>query len=342
MEEQKRSVKDIVIYITTVAILLLSIGALGVLLLMTNIDKANEVQIAQDATIAKEQAESDLQARIDSSILTEDFVAKSMQYGVSTEYIQQFFSDELVYKEDGVLKTSPINYELAQHSYNWNLITNPEDKRKTYDDGTTTATLGIDVSKYQGDIEWDKVAADGIDYAIMRLGYRGYGSEGNIVLDEYFHQNMEGAIAAGIPVGVYFFSQAVTPEEGVEEAEFVLSELRNYDLSIPIIIDVEEGGSDTARTNDMTAEQLTDVTIAFCERIKEEGMTPMVYANARWFFSKLQMERLEEYDKWLAQYYRKPFFPYEVDMWQYTNTGAVDGIVGNVDLNLCFTDYFTD
>ncbi len=340
--EEKRNNKTIILLIVSTSLLFILLILAVIALFYSDNLRRIETEKSENAVAAQLFAEEELQSMVDSTIPLDKFTAISMQYGATTEFIQQFFDDALAYKEDGVLKTAPINYDLKQNDYDWNSLSTTED-RKAYEDEVYNAKLGIDVSKYQGEIDWNLVAADGIEFAIMRLGYRGYGTEGNMVIDEFYHQNMQGAIAAGIPVGVYFFSQATTPEEAVQEAELVISELKDYDISIPIIIDVEDVGSADARTNGMTPRELTYVAIAFCERIEEEDLKPMVYTNANWFFNHLEMERLEEYDKWLAQYYRKPFFPYEFDIWQYTNKGTVNGIVGDVDLNLCFTDeYFSE
>ncbi len=303
----------------------------------------NEVNQNNEETILQE--ENELQEVIaeyelfkENSILKEDFLSIGMEYGVTTEFMQQFFDDALIHKSDGIAKQEPINYELNLNEYDFDSIETIED-RKYYQDENTTAYLGIDVSKYQGDIDWEKVANTDIEFAIIRVGFRGYGEEGKLVVDEYFHENIQGAIAAEMPVGVYFFSQAITTEEAVEEAEFLLNEIEGYNIDLPIIIDIEAGGSPDARTNDITKEQYTDFAIAFCDRIEQEGLEPMIYTSGNWFFNKLDMERLQGYYIWLAQYYKEPFFPYDVDIWQYTYEGIVDGIDGPVDLNLAFTDF---
>lgn len=154
--------------------------------------------------------------------------------------------------------------------------------------------------------------------------------------DEYCDQNLKGASEAGIDMGVYFYSQAVTVEEAEEEAAFVLDSIKDYDIKYPVVFDMEETGTDNARTAQLSAEQKTDITIAFCEKVKAAGYTPMIYGNIEWMMDHVELERLTQYPKWFAQYFNKPFFPYEFQMWQYTNEGSVPGIEGGVDLNLCF------
>ena len=188
------------------------------------------------------------------------------------------------------------------------------------------------------EIDWEKVAADGVEYAFIRLGIRGYG-EGKLILDDAYERNAEEALDSGLDVGVYFFTQAKNREEAVEEAEFVLEHVKNYDISYPVVLDVEEVAEDSARTADMDKQAWTEVCIAFCERIKEAGYTPMIYGNLKTFFLMLDMEQLEGYEKWFA-YYRTPlYFPYEFSIWQYTSTGRVDGIKGDVDLNVSMKDW---
>ena len=194
--------------------------------------------------------------------------------------------------------------------------------------------LGIDVSHYQGEIDWQKVKAVGIEFVFVRLGYRGYGQEGVLKLDTNFEKNMEGARAAGLDVGVYFFAQAVNETEAVEEAEFVLEHLMEYDLQMPVVYDPESVVHEEARTDNVTGEQFTKNTKAFCEAIEKSGYDAMVYCNMTWQAFKLDLEELEEYPIWYADYEEYPQTPYHFEIWQYSNEGTVDGIQGNVDLNI--------
>ena len=199
---------------------------------------------------------------------------------------------------------------------------------------------GIDVSYYQGKIDWKKVKASGIEFAMIRLGYRGYGQEGKLMEDKMAFENIEGALDAGLQVGIYFFSQAITVEEAVEEAEFVLERIESYDITMPVVFDWEYI-SEEARTAKMDRRTLTDCYKAFCDKIAEAGYTPMAYFNTYQSRQLMYLHELEEYPFWLALYSDRMTFPYRFEMWQYTDSGTVPGIEGKVDINLFFTnEYF--
>ncbi len=253
--------------------------------------------------------------------------------------LRDLYTDELVVIAEGNYYFIPISETLKKHSYETEQFILDDKEILTYQDesGNTLSQKGIDVSRYQNDIDWSKVAGDGVDFAFIRLGIRG-SSEGTLVLDTTYEQNMKGAAANGIDTGVYFFTQALDEKEAVEEAEFVLENLQDYDITYPVVLDVEAIETKNPRTKDMTREEWTKVTIAFCERIKEAGYTPMIYGNLRTFLLMLDMEQLEQYEKWFA-FFRTPlYFPYEHSVWQYTSKGKVDGIKGDVDLNICMKD----
>ena len=197
---------------------------------------------------------------------------------------------------------------------------------------------GIDVSVYQGEIDWQTVAASGIDFAMIRVGYRGY-SQGGLQLDEQFHANMEGALEAGLDVGVYFFSQATTVAEAEEEADFVLEAIRNYPIRYPVAYDWEYITADAARTDGMDGQGITQCAAAFCELVSVAGYTPMVYFNQDMGYLVYQLDQLDAFPFWLAEYDSQPDFYYNFSLWQYTHTGTVPGIEGNVDLNLALGEF---
>lgn len=205
-------------------------------------------------------------------------------------------------------------------------------------EGNVISRLGIDVSEYQPQVDWQQVKEAGIDYVMVRLGYRGYGEAGTLVEDSMFRSHMEGASAVGLDVGVYFFSQAVNEQEVLEEVQFVLEKIAEYEITCPVVFDTEEIKFDTARTDNLTAKEFTDHCITFCDAVKEAGYDTMIYANMKWMAFTLEMTRLAEYDKWFADYEPLPQCPYEFSMWQYTETGTVAGIEGNVDLNVWFPE----
>ena len=192
--------------------------------------------------------------------------------------------------------------------------------------------LGVDVSAHQQQIDWQQVAEAGVEFAMIRVGYRGYGT-GNIMADEWAAANMEGAAQVGLDVGVYFFSQAICVEEAKEEAHFVLDFLQGSALQMPIVFDWEYVAEDT-RTGAMDPKSLTACAIAFCEEIRLAGYTPMIYFNQHMADTLSELEKLTDYEFWLAMYSDRMTFPYRVEMWQYTCTGSVPGIEGDVDINL--------
>ena len=212
-----------------------------------------------------------------------------------------------------------------------------ENGRVYYD--SDDVRYGIDVSSHQEEIDWEKVAADGIDYAIIRAAYRGYGQSGTINEDEYFRRNAEGAKNAGLHIGAYIFSQAITPDEAREEAEYLINMVKDYTVDYPIVFDWEPINYDTARTDGVTREQLTEIAMAFCERIKQAGYYPAVYLNTDQGYMEYDLEQVSKYDIWLADYDDIPDFYYKFLIWQYTNKGEVDGITGSVDLNISFKNY---
>lgn len=197
-----------------------------------------------------------------------------------------------------------------------------------------TGVLGIDVSKWQKEIDWDKVKNEGVDFAIIRCGYRG-SVTGSLVEDPYFEQNIKGAQAAGIKVGVYFFTQAVNEVEAVEEASMVISLVRDYELQYPVFIDTEGAGGN-GRADSLNVEERTAVCEAFCTTVKNAGLEAGVYASRNWYNNKLTAGTLESYAIWLAEYRSVPLYQGYYQMWQYTSKGKINGINGNVDLNVSY------
>lgn len=197
---------------------------------------------------------------------------------------------------------------------------------------------GIDVSSFQGLIDWQKVKASGIRFAMIRLGYRGYGQAGNMVEDDYARRNLEEARKAGLEIGAYFFSQATTVDEVDDEIFFFMKILGNTELTMPIVLDWERVGVETARTNNVDAETLTAMQKHFCKTMVDFGYTPMVYFNWHLAESSLYLSELEDYPFWLALYQNYMTYPFRVEMWQYTCTGRVPGIQGDVDIDVYMPD----
>jgi len=210
----------------------------------------------------------------------------------------------------------------------------------TYD-GDCPSIVGVDVSAHQEEIDWGKVAASGVEFAMIRAAYRGY-TQGQIMEDEYFHKNMEGALAAGLDVGVYFFSQAVNEAEAVEEAGFLVGLIKGYDVSYPVVFDWERQSAETSRTKDVDGETITRCAQAFCSAVEAAGYLPMIYFSPNKAYTELELAQLLDWPFWLAHYtdeWSATSFRYHFAIWQYTSKGVVDGIQGDVDLDLCLTDF---
>ena len=211
-----------------------------------------------------------------------------------------------------------------------------EKKIRMLPDGATN--FGIDVSKWNREIEWEKVKGAGVDYAIIRCGYRG-SETGALIEDPFFKKNIEGAIEQGIAVGVYFFTQATTAVEAVEEASMVLSLCERYELDYPIFIDTEGAGG-KGRADDLSRSDRTKVCDAFCRTIASatENYTAGIYASKNWFNTKIDASRFTGRAIWLAEYKEETTYIGTYHMWQYTSKGKIDGISGNVDFNLSYME----
>ena len=205
------------------------------------------------------------------------------------------------------------------------------------EDGKAASEEGIDISSYTGEIDWKKVKAAGVDFAMVRLGGRGYGAEGGMYTDDKALSNIEGARKEGIKVGAYFYSQAISNAEAEEEADYCKQILGDTKLDFPLAFDWEIVKDDNARTDSVSSTQATECAVAFCEKAKSFGYTPMVYSPSRELYFKYDLSRLKDYDIWYVEYSDLPVFYYQFSMWQYSENGSVDGSEGRVDLNICFT-----
>lgn len=201
------------------------------------------------------------------------------------------------------------------------------------------ALFGIDVSKWNNEINWEKVKESGVTFAIIRCGYRG-SQTGAIVEDPYFRANVEGATAAGIPVGIYFFTQAVSEKEGIEEASAVISLIRDYKITYPVFIDTESAGGN-GRADKLGVEERTKAIEAFCETIRAGRYNAGVYASKNWFNGRLDTSKMSAKNiTWLAEYNDKPTYGGKYHMWQYTSAGRIPGIEGRVDMNMSYLDVY--
>lgn len=309
--------------------------------------KEQIVETTQDGTIAYTQEELAVlleRARAEGSEemkqeYLEDLKELMLSGNGTVPMLRYFFTDQIVFSADGGYHFYDIDERLARHNYlTENLVIGEDGIYEYFEAGQRVSRKGIDVSSFQGVIDWEAVAADGVEFAIIRMGIRGYGT-GKLVVDEQFEANIAGALAAGLDVGVYFFTAAVNETEAIEEAEFLIAAMEPYGIQCTVVLDIEDVNSDSARMNGLTQEQWTNNTIAFCERVKQAGYTPMIYGNMQSFMLMLDMTRLEEYDKWFAAYTPYFYFPYDFEIWQYSDSGTVAGISEPVDLNISFYDW---
>lgn len=233
-----------------------------------------------------------------------------------------------------VMEDVPINMYQSQGFYV------DDNEYIQYEINGKSAIPGVDVSYHQGDIDWEQVADAGFEFAMIRVGRRGYGIEGTLDMDANYVQNITGALAAGMDVGVYFFSQALNIWELDEEISLLKGLIATYDITYPVVFNWEYFPADyDARTNFVSGEELTQMSQYFCRKMEEFGYIPMVYFNQELAYMSMDLSEVKDYSFWLAEYNVRPRFYYDFDMWQYTDTGRVPGIDGYVDLNLSFRDF---
>lgn len=236
--------------------------------------------------------------------------------------------------------TVPYYEDVSVSSYDTSLFVLDENGRMTYTDDSVTYWTGIDVSYAQGTIDWAAVAADGIDFVFVRVGARGYGESGRLITDSYYETNITGALAAGLSVGVYFYSQATSTDEALEEALFVLELIEDFELTAPIIFDWENYSDVEMRTDDVDMETATQCAIAFCDYFENLGYETGIYFNLDNGYNLFNLSEIKEYIFWVAQHNEEyPEFYYDFSIWQYSESGTVDGISGEVDLNISFIEF---
>lgn len=287
-----------------------------------------------DARIAEAVKDAD---REEADRILEGIKDALSQGTTRVDMIRPFYPDDLVVVSGGKFHFIPINRSLKLNDYdvaNLNKLDTGEFQYLT--DGQVTSHKGIDVSSYQKKINWNLVAQDGVEFAIIRVGLRGWGSEGNLKEDTEFRANIEGATAAGVKVGVYFFSQAITEAEVDEEVQLVLNCIAPYKIDCPVVLDVEKVSNSEARMNKLTPEERTALALRFCQAIEDAGYQPMLYHNTEMSALMIDIAAFEKYDKWYAYYSDNMFYPYAYKIWQYSDKGRVNGISTDVDMNICF------
>ncbi len=294
-----------------------------------------------DAKIEELTVMAQLQADESARIRAQEIlggIQSSLENGTTmVETLRPYYPDDLVLVSNGAFHFVPINETLKKNDYTEEKLQILDTGELQYlENGEVVSYKGIDVSKFQGDIDWNRVAADGVEFAFIRAVLRGYGSAGRLTEDEYFEKNIKGATAAGIKVGVYVFSQAVNEEELLEEANLVLEMIAPYKIDCPVVFDVEKIANADGRMNALTVEERTHLTSLFCQTIQNAGYRPMIYHNMEMGGLLLDLQELEEYDKWFAYYNKDFYYPYAYQVWQYSEKGSVAGINTDVDMNISF------
>lgn len=229
---------------------------------------------------------------------------------------------------------------FAKNTYiNENFITDDNGLMTYYIDDEVASCVGIDLSEYQGEVDFEKIKEQGIDFVMLRIGGRYYSEQGDMYSDSKFFDYYEAAKDAGLDVGAYFFSQAKDAQEAQQEAEYTLELLSGTPLDYPIAFDWEIIEGDSARTDNVTGAELTDAALAFCTTVQEQGYKAIIYSNTNLMYYKYDLERLKNTEFWIADYEYHPSMYYNFTMWQYDIEGQLDGIQGNVDLNICMKNY---
>lgn len=345
-EKKERRKRKIVILVIAVVLILVAAGV-GITLWLNKDIVPSEEAVAGIAGTEKAyytQEELDIlveqaveAARSDASKETLDEIKQYLADGKSAvEAFRAVYTDSLVVAADGRYHFVPIRDDLKKNDYKNDDLKILETGEFQYvKDEQVLSYKGIDVSRFQGDIDWNAVAEDGVTFAFIRVGNRGYGT-GAIVDDSMFEVNIQKANEAGIKVGVYFFSQAITEEEALEEVNYVLEKIAPYQVDCPVVVDLEMIAGAEGRADALTPEERTHIMKTFCDAVAEAGYKPMIYMNLEMAAIRINMEELEEYDKWFAYYNPDFYFPYEYQVWQYSEKGTVAGVSGKVDLDICF------
>lgn len=246
----------------------------------------------------------------------------------------------LVKSSDGTEEWVLINPYLKKNSYDPSNLTETAGLKKYTDGSKKISQIGVDISKHDGTVNFERLKSDGVDYVMIRLGARGYNT-GQLSLDDNFAENMEAAVKAELNIGVYFYSQAINQEEALQEAYFLIQTLEPYraHINFPVAFEMENIANDKARIDGLSRSDKTTIACTFLEAIKAAGYIPMVYGNKEWLIKNVDLTRLQDYDVWLSQDQDTPDYPYLYTMWQYTTTGSVNGITGDASLNISFVNY---
>jgi GH25 family lysozyme M1 (1,4-beta-N-acetylmuramidase) len=239
---------------------------------------------------------------------------------------------------DGTTEWVNINKALKKNSYSETGFQKENGIMHYYENGRDISYAGVDISKNSGTVDFEALKKSGISFVMIKLGSRGYDT-GKVTLDSSFVTNIQGAEAAGLGVGIYFYSQAVSEAEATEEVNFILQNLKGYTITYPVVMDMELVANDTARTDKLSAADKTRVAATFMSGVQAAGYIPAVYGNKEWLLTKINLQSIGQSKVWLSQPGDIPDYPYQFVMWQYSTGGKVNGISGNADLDISMIDF---
>ncbi len=246
----------------------------------------------------------------------------------------------LITNPDGTEEWVLISPYLTKNTFDFTKMEDKAGLKQYMENGRKISYVGVDISKHTGKVYFPSLKAAGVDYVMIRLGSRGY-TTGQMTLDENFKENIEGAIEAQLDVGIYFYSQAVSQDEAVQEANFVVQNLEPYRAHVkyPVAFNMGFVSNDKSRIEGLSREDKTTVTISFLDAVRASGYVPMIYGDKEWLLKEVDLTKLQDYDVWLSQEEEIPDYPYRYAMWQYNTDGVLNGIDGGADLNICFVSY---
>lgn len=241
-------------------------------------------------------------------------------------------------KSDGTEEWSNISSFITKNKYDENGFIYKDPIMKYYENGKNISYMGVDISKETGLVDFVKLKNAGVQFVMIKVGARGYGN-GQLTVDDTFTDYIQKASEAGLDIGVYFYSQAITKEEALEEANLVYENIKDYHLVYPIAFDMEKVSGDAARTDFLTREEKSNLALVFLDALKNVGYKGIIYGNKEWLIKEINLSTVGTYDIWLSQEGEKPDYPYKYSMWQYTQSGTIDGINGDANLDICFINY---
>ena len=340
-----------VLLVTGIFVSLFFLTVLGVVLIANN-DKLVRNQ-GRNEGISETRNEEPLSEEFEKgSLVSQDLDIWDEFPKTSEQEIQSESSSQKEEKEDETMGGTKTKVTLRDGREEWVTINqylpkNPYDNagfslgngRLTYYiDGNQVSFTGIDLSKNNNYVDFNDVRKDGIDYVMLRMGYRGY-STGQVTADEDFYDNLKRATDAGLKVGVIFYSQAVTIEEAKEEAAFVIEGLADYEIQYPVAFEMEFISNDNSRIDRLSKEEKTRIAGAFLEDIENAGYVGVIYGDKEWIMVEISYAALSNYGLWLKMESELPDFPYRFHMWRYANAGKVDGVTGTVPISISMIDY---